>query len=84
MGGCSAKKSPSQPNSAQPRDDEKKITKQNVQIVDKDLIGLKAEKFTKVYKFTEMLGQGAFGEVRKAIHKTNKKVFAVKILKKAN
>ena len=35
-----------------------------------------------IYDFTELLGKGSFGEVRKAVHKSTGGIFAVKILKK--
>jgi len=44
---------------------------------------IKRENPKKYYKFDKVLGQGAFGEVRRAVHKQSKKAYAVKILKKA-
>jgi len=44
---------------------------------------IKRENPKKYYKFEKTLGTGAFGEVKKAIHKQSKKAYAVKILKKS-
>ena len=58
----------------------------------KDLKGLKISKadfirendgkFRDHYKIGQVIGQGAFGEVRKCVHQTTKAVRAVKLIKK--
>ena len=54
----------------------------DVQISKQAFIFENAGRFKDYYQIGQLLGQGAYGEVRKCIHRTTKVIRAVKLIKK--
>lgn len=80
MGLCQSKKQKSSGNDSEPQ---KTITSANDFVINKsDFITQNEGKFRDNYQIGQMLGQGAFGEVRKCIHRKTKVIRAVKLIRK--
>jgi len=51
------------------------------ELLEKDDLPHETGKFNKIFKNTEVIGQGSFGEVYKVVHKLDGKIYAVKKVK---
>ena len=58
------------------------MAEDNLKINKSSFVAYKTNKITDEYKFGKTLGEGSFGQVREAVHKSTKKERAIKILKK--
>lgn len=78
MGNCmSAKSNTTNKKNATPVTD-----KEGLKINKADFILVNSGKFRDYYQLGQVLGTGAFGEVRKCVSRTSKVIRAVKIIKK--